>query len=48
MERRFLSPSMSPVSSMTSWDSSFAVILVIAAGVSSMALAIWAREQMPL
>lgn len=48
MERRFLSPSMSPVSSMMPCASSFAVILVIAAGVSLMALAICAREQMPL
>ena len=36
MERRFLSPSMSPVSSMMPCASSFAVILVIAAGVSLM------------
>ena len=46
MERRFLSPSMSPVSSITSRNSSFAVIFVMAAGVSSMALAICARELM--
>ena len=48
MERRFLSPSMSPVSSMMFCASSFAVILVIAAGVNPTAFAICAREQMPL
>ena len=48
MERRFLEPSRSPVSSIMPASIRRAVILVMAAGVSSSALAICARELMPL
>ena len=47
MERRFLRPSKSPVSLMAPASMSLAVILVMAAGVRSRALAICARELMP-
>lgn len=43
MERRFLRPSKSPVSLMAPTSMSLAVILVMAAGVRSRALAICAR-----
>ena len=48
MERRFLMPSMSPVSLTTPASMSLAVILVMAAGVRPSALAICARELTPL